>query len=124
MKTSWLAMVTGRAGVTIHNDMLIYAKGGVAFDHNSFAITATAPFSGGIYPTATENRVGWLLGFGTEYMVGSNWSAKLEYNYIDFGSKNLAFAPGTDPTNTTAAFVASSNQQIHLIKAGLNYKIF
>jgi len=27
-----------------------------------------------------------LLGFGTEYMFAPHWTAKIEYNYVDYGS--------------------------------------
>ncbi|RTL50831.1 MAG: porin family protein [Bradyrhizobiaceae bacterium] len=126
IKTNWIATVTGRIGAMFHNDTLLYAKGGVAFDNNSFSITAQNPFSSGAYPKTSETRVGWTMGFGAEYMIGSNWTAKLEYDYLDFGGKNLAFATGTDTNSftTTAAFSATSNQQMHTVKAGLNYKLY
>jgi len=29
---------------------------------------------------------GWMLGIGTEYALWDRWTAKIEYNMIDFGS--------------------------------------
>ena len=63
---------------------------------------------------ANANGTGWNLGGGLEYMLGSRWSAKLEYDYLAFGSNTLGFVNpfGNSVTVTTA---------VHEVKAGLNY---
>ena len=33
-----------------------------------------------------------MLGVGVEYAFLGNWSAKLEYNYMDMGSKTVTLA--------------------------------
>ena len=48
---------------------------------------------------------GWMLGVGAEYALWTNWTAKVEYNMMDFGDD----------------FVADRN--LHVIKAGLNYRL-
>jgi len=47
---------------------------------------------------------GWVLGVGTEYALRDNWTAKVEYNMMDFGNNN----PFSDNT-------------FHVLKAGINY---
>ena len=50
-------------------------------------------------------------------MIAPNWSAKLEYNYIDFGTKDVLFTGLADDP-------ASVKQQLHTIKFGLNYRFY
>ena len=37
--------------------------------------------------------MGWAFGGGLEYAFLSNWSAKIEYLYVDLGSFNTGPAP-------------------------------
>ena len=89
---------------------LVYGKGGVAWAHDKYSTNFyTFPGTIGI----DETRIGWTVGGGVEYAFAPNWSGKLEYNYMDFGSKNVSFAPFTS---------TAIDQQIHAVKFGINYK--
>jgi outer membrane immunogenic protein len=46
-----------------------------------------------------KTKVGWTAGAGAEWMFAHNWSAKLEYLYLDLGSDSAigSFAPPVDP---------------------------
>ena len=59
-----------------------------------------------------------MVGVGVEYAFLDNWSAKIEYNYLGFHTSNLQF------TDTTQQFIfnTSIQQQLHLVKAGINYR--
>lgn len=70
--------------------------------------------------TGTFNRNGWLLGVGAEYALWNNWSAKLEYDYLMFGSISPTLATTGGLTTTGTATDVKLNTQI--IKAGLNYR--
>src|SRR5205814_136639 len=72
--------------------------------------------AGAVLTTASTsaNRTGWTLGFGSEFALTPNWSAKGEYDYIDFGSRT-----GTATDGTT---VLSSKTTVQVTKVGLNYK--
>ena len=48
--------------------------------------------------TATGNRRGLTVGGGLEYMFAPNWSAKVEYQYYNFG--NTTFTAGPGPPGT------------------------
>ena len=37
-----------------------------------------------------NNRVGWTVGTGIEYALWNSWSVKVEYDYLDFGTRNVA----------------------------------
>src|ERR1700710_1297728 len=106
-----LASVTGRIGYT-WGPALLYVKGGYAYsDNNESLVGAAGPvafgFNGG-------HRDGYTVGAGLEYMFAQNWSAKIEYQYYNFGNSSFV-AP--------AALVPFGNFRTddHVIKAGLNY---
>jgi opacity protein-like surface antigen len=41
--------------------------------------------------TGTDNnRVGCTVGTGIEYALWNSWSVKVEYDYLDFGTRNVA----------------------------------
>jgi outer membrane immunogenic protein len=105
----WTATATGRAGLAFDR-WLVYAKGGAAWAHDRYS-TNFYTFPGTV--ELTDTRFGWTVGAGVEYAFAPQWSAKLEYNYMDFGTKNVAFAPGR---------LTDVNQQINAVKLGVNYK--
>jgi outer membrane immunogenic protein len=108
-----LGSVTGRLGYAL-GPTLVYAKGGYAFRDSSLGITnAGVPQAF----AATGNRKdGYTVGAGLEYMFAPNWSAKLEYQYYNFG--NTAFVAGSPPDVVGANF----RNDEHTVKAGLNYR--
>lgn len=69
--------------------------------------------------TSTTNRTGWMLGAGVEYALWSNWSAKLEYNYLRFGGITPTF---TTTGGLTVTGTGDLKLNTHIVKAGLNYR--
>jgi outer membrane immunogenic protein len=49
-------------------------------------------------------------------MFAPNWSAKVEYNYIDFGDKSLAVS------GPAGATLESLRQEVQVVKVGINYR--
>jgi outer membrane immunogenic protein len=108
-----LGSVTGRFGYT-WGPALLYAKGGYAWrDSNNFNVT-----TGGVpvaFTTDGNHRDGYTVGTGLEYMFAPNWSAKVEYQYYNFGNTTFTGGP--------AAIVgARFRDDEHTVKAGLNYR--
>lgn len=62
--------------------------------------------------TATVQQFGVTVGAGFELALTQAWSAKAEYDYIYFGSKNVVF-PRATPVNL--------RQDFHTVKLGINY---
>jgi outer membrane immunogenic protein len=121
-EVNWMADVTGRVGVTVGDRALVYVKGGVAWADTDYSATF-APIAGiNVTATANDTRVGGLLGFGVEYGFLPNWSAKLEYNYVDFGDENLNFPISLNGAATGISANVDINQQIHTVKGGINYR--
>jgi outer membrane immunogenic protein len=106
-RIDWMGTVTGRVGFAIDN-WLIYGKGGFAWANDNLSYTFPG-FAG----SSESTRTGWTLGAGVEYGFWNNWSAKLEYNYMDFGSRTVNYAP---------AVSFDVDQQVHAVKLGLNYR--
>ena len=68
--------------------------------------------------TISDTRFGIDLGAGIEYMIAPVLTARLEYNYDDFWSKNFLF--NTIPGQTTV----SNRQRLHALMLGVNYKFW
>jgi outer membrane immunogenic protein len=112
----WLDTAAGRIGYAFDRT-LVYAKGGAAWEHADFGHTHTmsGPVVHSLSGSAT--RFGWLIGGGIEQAFTQNLSAKIEYNYIDFGSGNITTSDGAGSSATFAI-----HQHVNVLKAGLNYR--
>jgi outer membrane immunogenic protein len=116
-KTKDYALATGRVGYAADN-WLFYAKGGGAWSQTSS--TGTGVLAGGApfdTTSASSNRSGWVVGGGVEWGFAPNWSAKIEYNHIDFGSSNVVV---TSSKGTTSNI--SSSDTAEVVKGGVNYR--
>lgn len=114
-KMPWFGTVRGRLGYA-SNDWLIYATGGYAYARINTDATATGPgYSAAI--AQHQFRNGWTIGGGIETALARNWSVRLEYLYLDFGSKNIAWnLPGLPAVNDSAKAISN------IVRAGLNYR--
>jgi outer membrane immunogenic protein len=109
----WIASVTGRLGYT-WGDAMIYVKGGVAFRDESDIDLSGSPAGVDV----DRDDTGWTVGGGLEAKIASCWSAKVEYQFYDFGTTDIStvgFATGTG---------LSFDDDIHTLKVGLNYYFY
>ena len=120
----WFGTVRGRAGLLATPQVLLYGTGGLAYGSikTSAALSGFNPNGTAVasFGSNTETRVGWTVGAGVEGMITRNWTAKLEYLYMDLGRHNA----GTftlAPASTIAANV-SSNFRDQILRVGFNYK--
>lgn len=99
VKETWDAGVRGRAGFLITPTMLLYATAGASWIHmeaSAFCGSAApigwcqgpaGPGSNlGTVRTASTTKTGWTAGGGIEAMLWSNWLARIEYRYSDYGT--------------------------------------
>jgi len=110
----WFSTATGRLGYAA-NDWLFYVKGGGAWMQIGYtddfliggATQNSQAFSG--------NRDGYTLGAGLEYGLTENVSARMEYDFFDFGTKTYNYTV----TNLVPVSVRSD---LHTLVFGLNYR--
>lgn len=108
-----LYMATARLGMPYGN-FLFYglAGGAVAVEtHDAYRSSGTPELSG------SSTRSGYVIGSGVEYAFTRAFSGKVEYNFVEFGEKNVALSGATGTSNVAIG------QNIHLVKFGLNYKL-
>jgi len=69
--------------------------------------------------SVSKTKVGWTAGAGAEWMFARNWSAKLEYLYVDLGSDSAIgnFTP-PDP-NFKVGYTWNARENI--ARVGVNY---
>ena len=134
-KVSSFGTVTGRVGAAVDR-ALIYAKGGWAWEDGQHSTNPSAPFNvmGGISPQASitaasssQFQTGWTFGAGVEYAFAQHWSAFIEYNYLDFGTKaanstHFLSLPNNVPATLVIPIQATATERLNIVKAGLNYR--
>ncbi len=63
--------------------------------------------------SASTTAVGWTLGYGTEFAFTAHWTAKAEFDWIEFGHKSVTLSDGT---------AINTYQSVAQAKVGVNYK--
>ncbi len=107
---NWYDTLEGRFGYVMGAFML-YAKGGAAWMNADYALSAAGAITGFSSVNATRN--GWTAGGGLEAFIAPNWSAKLEYDYLDFGNNSYGFP--------IAGTGINFKTQVNEVKVGINY---
>jgi outer membrane immunogenic protein len=104
-RNDWLGTVRGRVGYS-WDRFMPYFTGGVAFGNIKAHRTGLAGNE--------DTNAGWTIGGGVEAVVAGNWTAKLEYLYVDLG----------DTTCSAAACGVATNVDLttNVFRAGLNYR--
>jgi outer membrane immunogenic protein len=83
-RSRWLATFRGRIGWLVTPTMNFYATGGLALA--TVNTDSTVNFNGTINNVSdSTTQAGWTLGAGLEWMFIPQWSAKVEYLYVDLG---------------------------------------
>jgi opacity protein-like surface antigen len=59
----------------------------------------------------STTKSGWTVGPGAEIRLGGNWTAKLEYLFVNLGSVNHIFTTSRTAAGTFAVFDSSHNIQ-------------
>ena len=125
----WMATAAARFGYS-WGRTLFYVKGGGAWTDDKVSVGCIFGSNNGtnlggfscrnqaLVPTngftSNGTRSGWMIGYGTEFDLGHNWSAKAEYDYIDFGSRTSLASDGVTILRDSGA--------ISQAKIGVNYR--
>ncbi len=112
-KVDALGTVAGRLGIA-SDRTLFYAKAGGAWTRDKYDVELTSAI---LPPTAnaSETRWGWMAGVGLEHAFAGNWSAKIEYNHMDLGTRRVRFTASDGSTSET-----DIRQLINVVKVGIN----
>ncbi len=123
----WIATAAARFGVTWER-ALFYVKAGAAWAEETMVVDCiVGPFNvpgnarqcrnpaGALvnHLEASDTRVGWMVGYGSEFSLTPNWSAKAEFKYMDFGSQDYTASDGSRLT---------SDLQVSTVTVGVNYR--
>ncbi len=120
--------IAARAGIAFDRT-LVYGKAGWVwgkfdFDHTETTVNCCGEPTEIFTRSASGTLDGLLLGAGIEHAITNNWTVKLEYNFIRYGSKELAIAV-CDNTSVPACSTAINTQTFRadkqLFKIGVNY---
>jgi opacity protein-like surface antigen len=120
--SNWIATVAGRAGYSWGRTLYYVKAGGAWADDrvSTSCIFGPIGFCFNQFGTPTNgfnnsgSRSGWLIGYGTEFDLGKNWSAKAEYDYIDLGSRTALANDGVTTLRDSGV--------INQVKIGVNYR--
>ena len=108
----YVGTLRGRIGYA-HGIWMPYLTGGFAWGHTHININDD--------PTTIASRVGdyqtgWTAGAGIEFAVSGNWSAKVEYEYVDLSRRMYDLSDFGLPA-------VNVDPRIHLVKFGMNYRL-
>lgn len=117
-RVRWFGTARARFAWVLGETNLLYATGGYAYamidvDSNGTAAGFTGSNSQSLF------RSGWTAGAGVEAKLWGNWTGKVEYLYLDFGTVQTSY-------NLTAGgvvgFVATTEADIrnHIVRLGIN----
>jgi outer membrane immunogenic protein len=95
----WFGTARGRVGYA-YNNILFYGTAGLAFGSlrgETFGLSET------------HTSAGWTAGVGAEFGLAQNWSAKIEYLYVDLADDNFSITG------------MQNGYQFGLVRVGVNY---
>ena len=95
----WFGTVRGRVGYAFNN-VLIYGTGGLAFGElraDTFGLSES------------HTTAGWTAGVGAEVGLAQNWTAKIEYLYVDLADSNFTITG------------VPNGYSFGMVRAGVNY---
>jgi outer membrane immunogenic protein len=118
VSNDFLASATARLGYSFADRWLVFATGGAAWTEEKSDDAFTTLGGTAVDPSASAIRTGWTAGAGLEYAFSRNWSAKLEYDYYDFGSHAATLTSGN---NGAVVNVRGLTDTVHELAVGLNY---
>jgi len=115
----WITTLAARFGVT-NGPWLFYGKaGGGWVGSDDFTVTNLTTGSS-ITVSNNNSNSGWLVGAGIEWAFATNWSAKVEYNYLGLDDRTFTVPAGSPflPGDTFTQI----NRNVQMVKAGINYR--
>jgi outer membrane immunogenic protein len=119
-KMPWFGTARARLGYVNGNNLWYVTGGGAWAKINSdYSVNG---FGGGTDPASfTETKGGFAVGAGVETHLAGNWTAKLEYLYVDLGTITNTYA--TPSLGAGTSVTVDSKIRDNIVRVGLNYKL-
>jgi outer membrane immunogenic protein len=125
----WFGTLRGRAGYVVHDNLLLYATGGLAYARVDHTLSddcvgcGTPPGTnlGSFSQSNRHTKVGWTVGGGAELLHESNWLLRAEALYVDLGSETESYlitVPGVGTADATSKW----DDQFWVARLGIAYK--
>jgi outer membrane immunogenic protein len=108
-QSEWLATVRGRVGYALDR-ILVYGTAGAAFGNIQTGLNPPSTFDNSV-------EAGWTVGAGLEYALAQNWTAKVEYLFVD-----LPNGACTTVTNCQGAAGSIVSFDESVVRVGVNFK--
>ncbi len=105
----WFATFRGRVGWAF-DSLLLYGTGGLAIIDGKLSASAL-----GLTASTEDSHNGWTAGGGLEWAFAPNWSAKVEYLYLESGNIDIGSSGGV---------TLNGRIKDNIVRLGLNYYIF
>ncbi len=96
----WFGTLRGRGGIAFNN-VLFYGTGGLAYGGLRGEVTSLSE---------SKTHLGWTVGAGMEVGFAPNWSAKVEYLYLDLSERGYSITG------------VENGLQSNLLRLGVNYR--
>ncbi len=123
-EVEWFGTLRARFGVA-NDRTLVYITGGLAFGEVSYKAQYEILTNGAVSNLKhSDTKTGFVVGGGVEHALDSNWSVKLEYQYIDLGEDKVAsdgFFIGTRRL-TDESVKTEYDTDFHTVRIGVNYR--
>lgn len=133
---NWFGTLRGRAGYVVHDHVLLYVTGGLAYanvDHtlsddcagcgNPDPLNPIGPGAFGPFTQSNDQtKVGWTLGGGGELLHDTHWVLRAEALYVDLGSENHSYVVPSLVGGAPATASAEWDDQFWVARIGVAYK--
>jgi outer membrane immunogenic protein len=128
-KGGWYAGLAARVGYAADRT-LFYVKGGAVYSGGKlgYVDNCISDFIDppGCGPSTLDawDRIGWgyQIGTGVEHALRDNWTVKLEYAYLDFGSARPSAVVASGGEYEGRLVHVDADLGVHTIKLGINYR--
>ena len=125
---NWFGTLRGRAGYVVHDHVLLYATGGLAYasvDHtlsDDCVGCGTPPGNnlGTFSQSNDKTKVGWTVGGGAELLHDAHWVLRAEALFVDLGSETHTYVVTVD--DLTATSTAKWDDDFWVARLGVAYK--
>ena len=92
-EVDWFGTVRARLGVTVHDTILVYATGGLAYADVSHRLSDPTPPLGAppFSQTNSSIKTGWTIGGGLEFLRSERLLLRGEVLYVDPGNETRTY---------------------------------